>query len=136
MSNIEKIRQEIDRFKNDYLNRSYTFVPAVMQQLLEFIDSLSDENLSNNLDEAAHDYAWEKQDMVYDAEGEILMDYGPRYDAFKAGAEWMEKQGFISEGIIYQTLGEDTKIELNEHICYLEDCDDVIVNIRKKKEKK
>ena len=44
----------------------------------------------------------------------------------------MAKQGFISEGIIYQTPGEDTKIDLNEHISYLEDCEKVIVNIRKK----
>lgn len=51
---------------------------------------------------------------------------------FKAGAEWMARQGFISEGIINQTSGEDTIIELNEHIGYLEDCEEVIVNIRKK----
>jgi hypothetical protein len=46
MSNIEKIRQEIERRKLDYLNRSYTFVPVAMQQLLEFIDSLPEEHLT------------------------------------------------------------------------------------------
>lgn len=54
--------------------------------------------------------------------------------AFNAGKEWMAGQGFISEGIIYQTSGKDTIIDLNEHIDYLEDCDKVIVNIRKKEE--
>ena len=31
---ISKIREEIERMKIDYLNRSYTFVPAAMEQLL------------------------------------------------------------------------------------------------------
>lgn len=53
-------------------------------------------------------------------------------DAFKAGAEWMAGQGVVSEGIINQTSGEDTMIELNEYIGNLEDCDEVIVQIRKK----
>lgn len=88
-------------------------------------------SLPSNLDEAAEKYA---PDFSNSIASKAAVD--AVRDAFKAGVEWMEKQGFISEGIIYQTLGEDTKIELNEHICYLEDCDDVIVNIRKKKEKK
>lgn len=43
MSNIEKIKAEIERLKIDYLNRSYTFVPATMEQLLDFIDSLPED---------------------------------------------------------------------------------------------
>ena len=77
-------------------------------------------SLPSNLDEAANSYASKTECAVVACRG------------FKAGAEWMTKQGFISEGIIYQTPGEDTKIDLNEHIGYLEDCEKVIVQIRKK----
>lgn len=86
-------------------------------------------SLPDNLDEAEFNYVKSLENAPAD-QGEELMIC----DAFKAGAEWMAKQGFISEGIIYQTPGEDTKIELNEHIGYLEDCEKVIVNIRKKDE--
>ena len=63
-------------------------------EALEIAYSALDSSLPSNLDEAAHDYAWEKQDIVYNAEGERFVDYGPRYDAFKAGAEWMAGQGW------------------------------------------
>lgn len=76
--------------------------------------------LPSNLDDAANSYASKTECAVVACRG------------FKAGAEWMAKQGFISEGIVYQTSGKDTIIELNEHIGYLKDCDEVIVNIRKK----
>ena len=102
---------------------------------VEFVEKLASMELPesfSNLDEAAHSYAWEKQEHHIDFDGDEYLDYGPRYDAFKAGAEWMAGQGFISEGIINQTSGEDTIIELNEHIGYLEDCEEVIVNVRKK----
>lgn len=40
---IEKIRAEVERLKVDYLNRSYTFVPKAMQDLLDFISDLEKE---------------------------------------------------------------------------------------------
>ena len=43
MSIKEQIRAEIERLKTSYLDRSYTFVPKAMQDLLDFIDSLPDE---------------------------------------------------------------------------------------------
>lgn len=112
----------------------------------DFIDMISKEqpSLSSNLDEAADDFVWEVMENDEDGISDLCRKLRPSskisdfYDAlaefFKAGAEWMAKQGFISEGIIYQTPGEDTKIDLNEHIDYLEDCEKVIVNIRKKEE--
>lgn len=39
---VKVIRDKIEQLKLDYLNRSYTFVPKAMQDLLDFIDSLSD----------------------------------------------------------------------------------------------
>ena len=40
---ISKIREEIERMKIDYLNRSYTFVPAAMEQLLSFLSTLEEQ---------------------------------------------------------------------------------------------
>lgn len=85
-------------------------------------------SLPSNLDEAAEEYC--KDRMNYDDSLFFHRQY--LAEIFKAGAKWMAGQGFISEGIINQTSGEDTIIELNEHIGYLEDCEEVIVNIRKK----
>lgn len=166
MSNIEKIRQKIDRQKKicegifERESDTYYQGKAVAYgELLAFIDSLPDESkvdvtdfckpIDPGIAQCIADNWWEmlgeeeksSEDLEIAAE-----EYAPDFsnsiiskaavdavrDAFKAGAEWMAKQGFISEGIIYQTPGEDTKIELNEHIGYLEDCEKVIVNIRKK----
>lgn len=89
------------------------------------VDLLSAEpSLPSNLDEAAEIYA---DESCFDDP-----EFTATKLAFEAGAEWMAGQGFISEGIVNQTSGEDTFIELNEHIGYLEDCEEVIVNIRKK----
>ena len=82
-------------------------------------------SLPSNLDEAAEEYCI-NNDPTNQRCGNCIIQ------VFKAGAEWMAKRGFISEGIVNQTSGEDTFIELNEHIGYLEDCEEVIVNIRKK----
>ena len=43
MNIIEQIKAEIERLKVDYLNRSYTFVPTAMQQLLDFLDTLKEQ---------------------------------------------------------------------------------------------
>lgn len=107
---IKRLKKHSEESKKEWIGEGYNqnaFAEdcriSSFDKLLSFIDSLQQEqsSLPSNLDEAAHDYAWEKQDMVYDAEGEILMDYGPRYDAFKAGAEWMAGQGVTCEGKVF-----------------------------------
>lgn len=164
MNNIDKIRQEIERLKEEYdeqvsarlISESLVSMGKVeaLNKVLAFIDSLPEEKLSlpSNLAEAEFEYmkslenapADQREDlMICDAfkAGVLWMAKQHANDvaeatesAFNAGKEWMAKQGFISEGIIYQTSGKDTTIELNEHIGYLEDCEEVIVNIRKKEE--
>lgn len=47
---ITIIKAEIERLKVDYLNRSYTFVPTAMQQLLDFIGTLESEKPINPAD--------------------------------------------------------------------------------------
>lgn len=81
MDTIARIRAEIERLKDDYLNRSYTFVPTTMNQLLEFLDTLSEEP-DKSREEEAGEYA-------SDSTGFIDMT---AYRAFIAGAEWQEKQ--------------------------------------------
>lgn len=99
MSNIDKIRQEIERRKKiceDIFEREsdtyYQGKAVAYGELFLFIDSLPDEPVSNDLEEAAKTFC----DTL---EGKEAWSYGPsHYDwddvnnAFIAGAEWMAKQ--------------------------------------------
>lgn len=42
---------------------------SVLESAIKY---LSQPSLPSELDEAAHEYAWDKQDIVYDAEGEQI----------------------------------------------------------------
>lgn len=103
---------------NDAIEVAFNCIPSLPSDLDEAADDMRDD--------AAYDWVMSN----FGNPKESLFDFDCR--CFKAGSEWMARQGFISEGIINQTSGEDTIIELNEHIGYLEDCEEVIVNIRKK----
>lgn len=72
MSNIDKIRQEIERRKG------YISVTHFAEELLAFIDSLPEEKLSDDLEEAAKN--------IY------KVPFGTRAEDFIAGAEWQKKQ--------------------------------------------
>lgn len=94
MSNIEKIKAEIERLKVDYLYRGYTFVPTAMQQLLNFIDSLP-EKPSEDLEEAAEEYADKHGFRVpYDGSNNYYddVDVKASKEGFLAGAEWQKVQ--------------------------------------------
>jgi len=91
-------------------------------------------NAPEGLDEVATTYAWEHQEAHTNEVGETEFDYGPRYSAFKAGAEWAFGQGEMIEG----TLGYGP--HLQRPIIHLEGvpsfydghCQEVIVQIRMK----
>lgn len=54
-------------------------------------DALYESQLSSNLNKAAEEYAWMKEEPL--SEGERLsFCFNPRIDAFKAGAEWRDAQ--------------------------------------------
>ena len=96
----------------------------------------SQPSLPTDLNKAAHRYAWDKQDMAYDAEGQAFFDYGPRYDSFKAGAKWMAEQGYTTETIIDRTPMNGPIgicLHLHDSIGFKID-DKVIVQVRKKDE--
>lgn len=97
MSNIERIRQKIERLydgeapKHDQqcdFNDGYFTGIAI---IAKFIDSLSEEMPSEDLEEAADEYAddnfeqWVEDDEIYSDADKIR-------ETFIAGAEWMSKQ--------------------------------------------
>lgn len=87
MSDKDKIRQEIERRKKENM---YDDLPITIgryyedRDLLAFIDSLPDEKPSEDLEEAAQEYAIPFNDTTYGCE------YS--YKGFIAGAEWQAKQ--------------------------------------------
>ena len=66
--------------------------PEQLAEIVDFVIKNYKPSLPSDLDKAAHSYAWEKQEHHIDFDGDEYLDYGPRYDAFKAGAEWMAGQ--------------------------------------------
>ena len=56
------------------------------------VKEVEEEPVSNDLEEAAHQYAWDKQEHHIDFDGDEYLDYGVRFDAFKTGAKWQKEQ--------------------------------------------
>lgn len=112
----------------DYLdNYRKMYADLAPEKFLEALDILlSEYKLPEDMDEAM-DKNFETMEVF---EHENIFEE-THHKIFKSGVEWMTGQGITSEGIINQTSGEDTIIELNEYID-LEDCEEVIVQIRKK----
>lgn len=107
MSNIDKIRQEIERRKKRWM---YNDLPITMgryyedRDLLAFIDSLPEETCKESLQvqetckENGNSFTSLEEVAENYADGQIPTDY-PEYfcrqdikDAFIAGAKWMESQ--------------------------------------------
>ena len=61
------------------------------------INSLS--VLPSNLDEAAEEYA-DYNSQRWHEDGDVYYDHSKIVDAFKAGAEWMARQGYTVDGIV------------------------------------
>lgn len=76
MSNIEKIKAEIERRKG------YISVTHFAEELLAFIDSLPEEKPSEDLEEAAARYEHENRQSILSSVDIV--------DAFIAGAEWQK----------------------------------------------
>lgn len=126
MNNIEKIKAEIERLKIDYLNRSYTFVPATMQQLLEFIDSLPEEKQPEDLEEAAEKYSDKYcSDWAYRLEYEAAFIDGGKWQKEQMMKEAMVSEiGITSGGILLRDLRiEDFDYEDKAKIIIIKDND-------------
>ena len=105
MNIIDQIKAEIERLKVDYLNRSYTFIPTAMQQLLDFIDTLQEQPVCEGLEEEIVKYLsteWELDEdlnkdepiYIYDCTWEdlkILARHFAQWGAEHAKEELMKK---------------------------------------------
>lgn len=102
MSNVDKIKAEIERLKKIleestyYLDNSqqalgYSFA---LDDFKEFIDSLPEEKQSEDLEEAAIDFADNARKQLYSKDYAIssIADYDHGcIDGFIAGAEWQKE---------------------------------------------
>ena len=73
---IATIRAEVERRKLDGLKHGLTFVPTAMQSLLEFLDTLQEQPVCKDVEEAAWGYASKECEKA----------------AFIAGANWQRNR--------------------------------------------
>lgn len=122
MNNIDKIRQEIERRKKKFM---FDDLPMTIgryyedRELLSFIDSLPEEKPSENLKEAAEEYAYrgipdEIKQNVKPIADEIIKQ-------FIAGAEWQANQllkgsPLPEDTVLFQKgVEEGRRLEKDEH---------------------
>ena len=94
MSKIEKIKVEIDRLKNELIQEAEKGYKSefdegrisAFEDMIVYINSLEEEPISNDLEEAAHSYV-DTTIEWFDSEGNPCC-----YPAFIAGAQWQKKQ--------------------------------------------
>jgi hypothetical protein len=105
MSNIEKIKAEIERLMKETDTSQFGIGGRCMCRIiLDFIDSLPEEKPSDELEEAAESY-----------EEEQLSDYGYRGEwsgAFIAGANWQKEQ-MLKDAVEGTAHPEDCEIWVN-----------------------
>lgn len=145
MNNIEKIKAKIERLYDgevpkhdqqcDFGDGYFTGLATI----LNFIDSLPEEKLSDNLEEAAQEYADKHGFKVpYDSSNNYYddVDVKASKEGFIAGAEWMAKQGvtFTAAVDYYEDFYLDSCDQEAEAIKKLDlkVMDWAIVQIRKK----
>lgn len=97
MNNIEKIKAEIERLMKETDDSQFGIGGRCMCRIiLDFIDSMSEEKPSEELEKAAQEYADKHGFRVpYDGSNNYYddVDVNASKEGFKAGAEWMAKQG-------------------------------------------
>lgn len=86
----EKFKAEVERLKElygyDNMTNVGSVVCAIFEKLLSFIDSITEEPVSKELNQAAEEYA--KGEGLENALG----GWEDMSDAFKAGAQWQKQQ--------------------------------------------
>ena len=114
MNNVEKIKAELKRIMeacHDENGNPITYgedcAYARLSELEQFIDSLPDEHLSDDLERAADKEAsdmWDKMEGEYD----IAHDY------FIAGANWQKEQLLDGDAIkeVKRSFGGEIKVDL------------------------
>lgn len=84
----EKIKAEVERLKGLYddMTNVGSVVCVIFEKLLSFIDSITEEPVSKELNQAAEEYA--KGEGLENALG----GWEDMSDAFKAGAQWQKEK--------------------------------------------
>ena len=132
MSNIEKIKAEIERRIENYWSDGdvdSVVVSGELEELIDFIDSLPEEKPSEDLEEAAIDFADNARKQLYSKDYAIssIADYDHGcIDGFIAGAEWQREQ-MLKEAVEFECIGKKVKMTVQELINYYIDteCCDV-----------
>ena len=90
---VEKIREEIERRKKEYCN-GLDSVTELYDSLLSFIDSIQEEPVSKDLEEAASQYSFNIPSAIFNGLTPVLQNIWKREieGAFVAGAKLQEKQ--------------------------------------------
>ena len=106
MTDKEKIRKEVERLQKELIkNDEKGFGSDIdnacileLQNVLTYIDSLQEEPVSNDLEEACDEYydeTWDEHGgkaMVVDGCHDIWFPSQATDDFFKAGAQWQKQQ--------------------------------------------
>lgn len=71
---------------------SFEYPGRITEAIKIALEVLSEPSPPSNLDEAAEEYVWRKEEPLSDGE-RLSFCFNPRIEAFKAGAEWMAGQG-------------------------------------------
>lgn len=112
MSNIKKIRQEIERLRRESGPEHFDFY-ELLDHFKEFIDSLQEEKPSGDLEEAAEKYAYrgipdEMKSLVKPVADEVIKN-------FIAGVKWQKEHSFTPTqeqldalDTVYKTHGADS----------------------------
>lgn len=92
MSNKEKIRAEIERRYNERDRIGDDIRANVHKSLISFIDSMQEEPVSEDLEEAAKQYGDELDNVLVVSinDDNSIGEYATQ--AFKAGAKWQKEQ--------------------------------------------
>jgi hypothetical protein len=112
MSKAEKIRKEIERLKAETFDNKELSLEEIIavrncyNNLLFFIDSLEEEPVSNDLEEAAHLYV-DTTIEWFDSEGNPCC-----YPAFIAGAQWQKEQ-MVEEACKWLELHDSYAVPTN-----------------------
>lgn len=126
----EKFPQDIIEIIND--DGSITREDVNLKLRKAYVEGLIDNNISlpSNLDEAAEEYAWQKEEPL--AEGERLSAcFNPRMESFKAGAEWHARQGQTSESVVWKDSDDGLYAEAFVDENKFKMADGVIIQVRK-----
>lgn len=110
MTDKEKIKAEIERHMKEYSpvqSSEGKYRIEAYKELLGFIDDIQEEPVSEDMEEAAFDYA---EACKYDGGEKLLC-----VEHFKAGAQWQKEQMMKDavDGEVYMTIFGDATITVD-----------------------